>query len=70
MNSDAVEMIDLVLERAREQSRALDRPLDAVAVETLHDRPLRPDDGGIEARHAQAAFFLDLHARRVPRTPG
>ena len=61
-NSSAVEVIDLVLKRAREQARALDHALLAVAIERAHDRARRPRDGRVEAGQAQAAFFLELHA--------
>src|SRR5688500_11451072 len=61
----AIEMIHLVLEAAGEQSRSLDDLLDTLAVESLEHRARRTGDRGVEAGHAQAAFFFELHAVAV-----
>src|ERR1051326_7282150 len=58
--NDAVEVVHLVLKRARQEVRSLDRLLDAVAIEALDHDALRPHHGGVEARRAQTAFFLEL----------
>ena len=54
-------MIHLVLERARQQALAFHGAFLAFEVETSDDGKIRPGDGGVEPRHAQAAFFLELH---------
>src|SRR5580765_1691211 len=57
----AVQMIHLVLERTREQSRSLDLLGVAVTIEALQHGMRGPDHRRIESRDAQAAFFLELH---------
>src|SRR5436190_5348239 len=56
-----VEMVDLVLKAARQQPVPLDDLLLALAIPSFDDRPGGPRDGSVEARHAQAAFFFELH---------
>src|SRR5439155_12983969 len=56
-----VQMVHLMLEGAREQIGAFDDALLAVSIESLDDRALRARDRRVEAGHAQAAFFLQLH---------
>ncbi len=58
----AVEVIHFVLKRAREETGAFALVLGAGAIESFHDRAFGPDDGGVEARNAEAAFFFELHA--------
>ena len=59
---DPIEMIHLVLKRACEKPRAFDGLLVAFTIEPLEDGPSGPHDRRVESRHAQAAFFLELHA--------
>src|SRR6186713_1465582 len=59
---DAVEVIHFVLEGARQQARSFDRLLGAVTRQSLEDRALGPDDGGVEAGRAEAAFLFELRA--------
>ena len=58
----AFEVIHLVLEAAGQQSGAFDDLLLAVAVQPFDDRARRARERGVEAGHAEAAFFLELHA--------
>src|SRR5689334_16690917 len=57
----AVEMVHLVLERARQQARALALMFRAFTIEAFDNRPRRPDDGGFEPGQAETAFFFELH---------
>src|SRR5260221_10587534 len=57
---DAVEVVDLVLERPRQQLGAFDAPLHAVFVERLDHHAGRAFDVAINVRDGEAAFlFLD-----------
>ena len=55
-------MVDLVLKRAGEQARALALLGLTAAVEPSEDDALGPDDGRVEAGHAETSFFFELHA--------
>src|SRR4029079_5019409 len=57
---DAVQVVDLVLDRARQQPLALDRALAAAAIEMADADAHRPWDRRLEAWQAQAAFELEL----------
>src|SRR4051794_24986634 len=57
-----IEMIHLVLKRAREKLASIDRALVGRSVETSDDRSCRPHDRGIEARDTEASLFFELHA--------
>src|SRR5690348_12296058 len=57
---DAVEVVELVLERASRESRGLDPDLLAVAVAALDDDRLRPLDLAHPARVAEAALVAEL----------
>src|SRR5262249_38612262 len=57
----AVEVIDLVLKRARHQARAFLLLQGAVTIESLDDDPRRPHDRRVEPRQAEAAFLLELN---------
>src|SRR5262245_65035358 len=54
-------MIQLVLERTREQSRSLDLLRLAVTIQPLQDGMRGPNHCRIESRDTQAALFLELH---------
>src|SRR6476646_4261420 len=58
----AVDVVDLVAERAREELGALVGPLLPVRVEPLHDDARRAHGGAAEAGHGQAAFVVPLLA--------
>ena len=66
----AVEVIELVLERATEQPGS--RDLDLLAVTVLRDDPdlLAPRDVGDVARDRQAALEVAVVARSTGRSPG
>ena len=59
---DAVEVVELVLERASREARGLDPDLLAVAVAALDDDRLRPLDLADPARIAEAALVAELRA--------
>src|SRR5207237_9878881 len=58
----SVEVIHFVLKRARQQPHAFALLHLTRAIESLDDDTRRPYDGRIEAGHAEASFFFELHA--------
>src|SRR5689334_130128 len=58
----AVEMIHLVLKRARQQLAPLDGLFIARSIQPADNRSRGPDNGRIETGNAEASFFFDLHA--------
>src|SRR5262249_23056965 len=58
----AVQVIHLMLQRAREQAGTLALLRNTAPVETLDDHARRPHHRRIEAGNAQTAFFFELHA--------
>src|SRR5262245_9281983 len=57
-----VEVIDFMLQGAREQAAAFEPVLLAVAIQALDDDASGPRYRGREPRDAQAAFLFELHA--------
>src|SRR5215510_9620782 len=57
----AVEVIELVLEAAGEQTRRFDDLFLALTIQALQHRSRWPRHRGIEAGQAQAAFLFELH---------
>jgi hypothetical protein len=55
-------MVHFVLERAGEKPRAVEGLRLLVAIESLDHDAGRAKHGGVEARHAEAALFLELGA--------
>ena len=62
-------MVHLVLERTCQESGAFDRAGRAVPIESTDDHALGARHGRVEARQAQTAFFLELHALRNSLIP-
>src|SRR5262245_29659705 len=58
---EPVEMVELVLQRAGEQVRPFDGVWGTGPIEGAHDDARGTRDGRVEAGHAEAPFFLELH---------
>src|SRR5262245_22004906 len=58
----AVEMVHFVLKRTGQKTRPFALMLDTFPIEAFYDRAFGPDDGRVEARNAEAALLLELHA--------